>query len=116
MAIHLRRREFIFTLGGAAAALPIAARAQQPERTRRIGVLMNRAADNSEGQDRLAAFHQGLQELGWSVGRNVRIETRWGVDDAWDRMHDAMKEARSHFERAHPPQPAAERQRSSPRY
>jgi hypothetical protein len=49
---------------------------------RRIGLLMNRAADNQEGQDRLAAFHQGLQELGWSVGRNVRIDTRWGGDDA----------------------------------
>src|SRR5262249_20641199 len=81
MAIH-NRRDFITLLGGAAASWPLAARAQQPERVRRIGVLMNRAADNPEGQDRLAAFHQGLQELGWSVGRNVRIDTRWGEDDA----------------------------------
>src|SRR5215813_7649916 len=75
------RREFI-TLIGAAAVWPLAARAQQPERPRRIGVLMNRAADNPEGQDRLAAFHQGLQELGWNVGRNVRIDTRWTEDNA----------------------------------
>jgi putative ABC transport system substrate-binding protein len=64
------------------AAWPLAARAQQTDRMRRIGLLMNRAADNPEGQDRIAAFHQGLQELGWSVGRNVRIDTRWGEDDA----------------------------------
>jgi DNA-binding LacI/PurR family transcriptional regulator len=76
MAIHIRRREFIFTLGGAAAAGQLAARAQEADRMRRIGLLMNRAADNPDGQDRIAAFHQGLQELGWSVGRNVRIDTR----------------------------------------
>ena len=58
----MKRREFISLLGGAAASWPLAARAQQPERMRHIGVLMNRAADNPEGQDRLAAFHQGLQE------------------------------------------------------
>src|SRR5215510_12027552 len=81
MAIHIRRREFITTLGSAA-AWPLAASAQQRERVRRIGVLMNRAPDNPEGQDRLAAFQQGLQELGWSVGRNVRIETRWSEDNA----------------------------------
>src|SRR5262249_58460835 len=79
---RMKRREFIMLLGGAAAAWPLAARAQQPERLRRIGVLMNRAADNPEGQDRLAAFHQGLQELGWNVGRNVRIDTRWTEDNA----------------------------------
>jgi ABC-type uncharacterized transport system substrate-binding protein len=77
----MRRREFI-TLLGAAVAWPLAARAQQPERLRRIGVLMNRASDNPEGQDRLAAFHQGLQELGWHIGRNVRIDTRWTEDNA----------------------------------
>jgi putative tryptophan/tyrosine transport system substrate-binding protein len=77
----MRRRTFISLLGGAA-AWPLAARAQQPERLRRIGILMNRAADNPEGQDRLAAFHQGLQELGWGIGRNVRIETRWSEDNA----------------------------------
>jgi putative ABC transport system substrate-binding protein len=77
----MQRREFI-TLLGSAAAWPVAAHAQQPERLRRIGVLMNRAADNPEGQDRLAAFHQGLQELGWGVGRNVLIDTRWSEDNA----------------------------------
>jgi putative ABC transport system substrate-binding protein len=77
----MRRRELMAVLGGAA-AWPLVARAQQGERVRRIGVLMNRAADNPEGQDRLAAFHQGLQELGWGIGRNVRIDTRWSEDNA----------------------------------
>jgi ABC-type uncharacterized transport system substrate-binding protein len=82
MAIHIRRREFIATLGGAVAAWPLAARAQQTERVRRIGVLMNLASDDAEGQARLAAFHQGLQQLGWTVGRNVQIDYRWGAGDA----------------------------------
>jgi putative tryptophan/tyrosine transport system substrate-binding protein len=73
----MRRREFITLLGGAAAAWPIAARAQQPERVRRVGVLMSRAADDPEGQARFAAFQQRLQELGWIEGRNVQIDTRW---------------------------------------
>jgi putative tryptophan/tyrosine transport system substrate-binding protein len=81
MAIHIQRREFIISLSSMA-VWPMAARAQQTDRMRRIGLLMNRAADNPEGQDRIAAFHQGLQELGWSIGRNVRIDTRWGEDDA----------------------------------
>jgi len=76
----MKRRHFITLLGGAA-AWPLTANAQ-PERLRRIGVLMNRAADNPEGQDRLAAFNQGLQELGWGVGRNVLIDTRWSEDNA----------------------------------
>jgi hypothetical protein len=75
------RQELLVALGGAAAAWPLAARAQQTDRLRRIGLLMNRAADNPEGRDRISAFHQGLQELGWSVGRNVRIDARWGEDD-----------------------------------
>src|SRR5262245_22068553 len=82
MIATMKRRNFISLLGGAAAGWPLAAKAQQPERLRRIGVLMNRAADNPEGQDRLAAFHQGLQELGWGIGRNVRIDTRWSKDNA----------------------------------
>jgi putative ABC transport system substrate-binding protein len=81
MAIHIRRREFIFTLGSAAAALPLAAPAQQPDRVRRIGVLMNRAAGDPEGEARLVAFQQSLQQLGWSDGRNMRIDIRWGEDD-----------------------------------
>ena len=73
----MRRREFITLLGGAAAAWPLAARAQQGERMRRIGVLMHAAADDPEGQARIAAFLQGLQQLGWTDGRNVRIDYRW---------------------------------------
>ena len=73
----MRRREFISLLGRAAAAWPLAARAQQPDRMRRVGVLMHLAAGDLEGQARFAAFLQGLQQLGWTDGRNVRIETRW---------------------------------------
>ena len=86
MAIHIRRREFIFILGGAAAACPLVARAQQPERVRRIGVLMNLAADDPESQLRIAALLQSLQELGWRDAQNVRIETRWAASKA-DRFH-----------------------------
>jgi putative tryptophan/tyrosine transport system substrate-binding protein len=78
----MRRREFITLLGGAAAAWPLAARAQQTGIMRRIGVLMNLAADDPEGQARIAAFHQGLQEWGWTLGRNARIDVRWGAFDA----------------------------------
>ena len=76
----MRRREFITLLAGAA-VWPLAARAQQREKMRRIGVLMNLSPDDAEGQARLAAFLQGLQEAGWAVGRNVRIELRWGAGD-----------------------------------
>src|SRR5258708_19082589 len=78
----MKRREFISLLGGAAAAWPLAARAQQPERMRRIGVLMNTSSDDPEGQARIAAFHQGLQEWGWTLGRNARIDVLWGAGDA----------------------------------
>jgi len=78
----VKRREFITLLAGASVAWPLAARAQQPERVRRIGVLMNLASDDAEGQARLAAFHQGLQQLGWTVGRNVQIDYRWGAGNA----------------------------------
>ena len=74
----MRRREFIALLGGAA-AWPVAAGAQQGERVRRIGVLMNVPADDPEGQARIAAFHQGLQEWGWTLGRNARIDIRIGM-------------------------------------
>ena len=87
----MKRREFITLLGGAAAvAWPLAARAQQPDRVRRIGVLMASAADDSESQARIAAFLQGLQQLGWADGRNMRIDTRWATTDADDiRRHAA---------------------------
>jgi len=78
----MRRREFITLLGGAAVTWPLAARAQQPDRMRRIGVLVNTTADDPEGQARIAAFHQGLQELGRTLGRNTRIDVRWGAIDA----------------------------------
>jgi putative ABC transport system substrate-binding protein len=77
----VKRREFITLLGGAAAAGPLAARAQQAERMQRIGVLMNLAADDAEGQGRVAAFQQALQQLGWTDGRNVRIDYRWAAGD-----------------------------------
>jgi putative ABC transport system substrate-binding protein len=80
--LDLRRRQFIALLSGAAAAWPLAARAQQGERTRHIGVLMNVAADDPEGQARLTAFVQGLQQLGWIEGRNARIDYRWAAGDA----------------------------------
>src|SRR5215471_17870495 len=78
MASHIERRKFLATLG-AAAAWPLAARAQQRERMRRVGVLMHLAADDPEGQSRVAAFLQGLQEAGWAVGRNVNIDVRWAA-------------------------------------
>ena len=77
----IRRRSFITLLGGAAAAWPLAARAQQGERVRRIGALMYLAADDAESPARVAAFARGLQELGWIEGRNIRIDYRWGGGD-----------------------------------
>jgi putative tryptophan/tyrosine transport system substrate-binding protein len=78
----IRRRDFVILLGGGAAAGPLAARVQQPERMRRIGVLMNLAAEDPEGLARVTAFAQGLQQLGWTDGRNVRIDARWAAGDA----------------------------------
>jgi putative tryptophan/tyrosine transport system substrate-binding protein len=78
----VRRRAFITLLSGAAVVWPLAARAQQPERMRRIGVLMNLAADDPEASARVGAFAQGLAELGWTIGANVRIEYRWGAGNA----------------------------------
>jgi putative ABC transport system substrate-binding protein len=88
--LEMRRREFITLLGGAAAIWPLAAHAQQGERVRRIGVLMASAADDSENQARMAAFLQGLAQLGWTDGRNVRIDTHWATTNADDlRRHAA---------------------------
>ena len=75
----MKRREFITLLGGAVAAWPLAARAQQPERMRRVGVFMYWTPDDAEEQARLAAFAQALNQLGWSEGRNLRIDIRWAT-------------------------------------
>src|SRR6516165_2726637 len=78
MAIHIGRRKFLATLGGAAAAWPLAARAQ-PERVRRMGVLMPYAASDPQVQARIKALLQGLQQLGWSDGSNIKIDYRWSA-------------------------------------
>jgi putative ABC transport system substrate-binding protein len=78
----MKRREFITLLGGAAATWPVVARAQQRDRMRRIGVLMPASADDAESQTRVGAFLQGLQQLGWTIGRNVRVDTHWATSDA----------------------------------
>jgi len=80
MAIGIGRRQFITALGGTAVAWPLAARAQQQSRERRIGLLMS-TPDDSLGQAWFAAFVQGLQQLGWEAGRNLQIDTRWGAGD-----------------------------------
>jgi putative ABC transport system substrate-binding protein len=77
----MRRREFITVLGGAAAAWPLAARAQSGDRVRRIGVLIG-LADDALSRSELAAFLQELQQLGWTDGQNVRIDPRWGAGNA----------------------------------
>ena len=77
--LDVRRREFITLLGGAAAAWPLAVRGQQPEQMRRIAVLMTLAESERQGQTRIAAFREGLQELGWAEGSNFRIDYRWAA-------------------------------------
>ena len=77
MTSYIGRREFLSTLGGAAAAWPLAARAQQTERVRRIGIIQPASSDDAEYQIRVGALLQELQQLGWIIGRNIRIETRW---------------------------------------
>jgi putative ABC transport system substrate-binding protein len=76
----VRRREFVTLLGGAAAAWPLAARAQRDERVRRVGVLMG-IANNADGQARIAVLQDELQKLGWAVGRNVNFDIRWAAGD-----------------------------------
>jgi putative tryptophan/tyrosine transport system substrate-binding protein len=87
----LKRRDFITLLSGVAAAWPLAARAQPSDRMRRIGVLMATAADEPESQARLAAFLQALQQLGWTDGRNLRIEYRWSAGGAARLRSDAAE-------------------------
>jgi putative tryptophan/tyrosine transport system substrate-binding protein len=87
----MMRRNFMALLAGAAVAWPLAARAQESKRVRRVGVLATVPADDSEIQARMAAFHQGLQEKGWIVGRNIRIDYRWSAagDDEQTRKYAA---------------------------
>jgi putative ABC transport system substrate-binding protein len=87
----MRRREFIALLGGSA-AWPLGVRAQQREKMRRIGVLMGYAESDREGQAFVAAFREGLQKLGWTEGRNVRIDTRWATSDEADSIPRFAKE------------------------
>jgi putative ABC transport system substrate-binding protein len=87
---HMKRREFITLLGGAA-AWPVAAHGQQVERVRRVGVLMYTTPDEPESQTRITALAQGLQEAGWSVGRNLRIDTRWSSGDLARLGRDAAE-------------------------
>jgi putative tryptophan/tyrosine transport system substrate-binding protein len=85
----MRRRDFITTIAGSAVAWPLAARAQQDDRIRHISVLMSRTADDPDAQANIAAFHQGLQETGWVVGRNVRIDVHWNSGDVARLRQDA---------------------------
>src|SRR6516165_1428789 len=84
---RMRRREFIAFSMRAAVSWPLAVRAQQPEPVRRIGVLMHLEADDQEGQDRILAFRQGLQQLGWIDGHNMQVDIRWGGKDADRRRY-----------------------------
>jgi putative ABC transport system substrate-binding protein len=87
----MQRREFITLVGGAAAAWPIATRAQQTDRVRRVGALMNLPADDQQAQINMAAFQQGLQALGWVIGRNLRLDHRWGPLDR-ERLRQRAEE------------------------
>src|SRR6266849_658453 len=92
MAIYIRRREAIFTLCGVAVAWPLAGRAQQPDRVRRIGVLMGYAESDSDAQAWYAAFREELQKLGWTEGRNTQIDTRWATPADAGSMRRFAKE------------------------
>lgn len=86
----MRRREFLGSLVGAVVACPSSTRAQQITRVRRVGILMNLNSDDAEGQSRFAAFLQGLQESGWSIGRNLQVDVRWGgIDEGRHRRFAA---------------------------
>jgi len=87
---RMRRREFITLVGGAVAVRSIVAQAQQADRVRRIGVLLGQAVDDPQGQARIAAFLQALQNLSWTDGRNLRIDVRWGAGNSDEiRRHAA---------------------------
>jgi putative ABC transport system substrate-binding protein len=89
---HMRRRDFITLLGGAAAAWPVTARAQQPDRMRRIAVLMSVPESDPEAQHWLGAFSEGLQQRGWTAGRNIRLDYRWAAPfDAESRQRVARE-------------------------
>src|SRR5262245_18902163 len=87
----MRRREFVTLLGGAAVARPLVARAQQGEQTRSIGVLLPASPNDPVFQARVAAFHQELALLGWIIGRNVRIDTRWATTNPDEIRRNAME-------------------------
>jgi putative ABC transport system substrate-binding protein len=88
----MKRREFITLLGGAAATWPLAAHAQQPDHVRRVGVLMAHAESDPEFQAYVTAFREGLQKLGWTEGRNIQLDFRWGaLDDAELRQRAAIE-------------------------
>src|SRR6516162_3507356 len=91
MAIHIRRRDFMVALG-VAAAWPLVTRAQQPDRVRRIGVLMGYAESDSDAQAWYAAFREGLRRLGWTAGRNIQIDTRWATPDDVELMRRFAQE------------------------
>jgi putative ABC transport system substrate-binding protein len=92
MAVHIGRRELIVTFGGAVAAWPLAARAQQGDRVRRIGVLMWLNENDPGAKSDLSAFTQALADLGWTEGRNVRMDLRWYGDDT-NRIQAKFAEA-----------------------
>jgi putative ABC transport system substrate-binding protein len=89
----MRRREFITLLGGAVAAQPLTVWAQQTDQMRRIGVLMGWPESDAEAQSALAAFVQALQQLGWAIGRNARIDTRWTTSTDAESMQRFAKES-----------------------
>jgi putative tryptophan/tyrosine transport system substrate-binding protein len=87
----VKRREFITLLGGAATAWPLAARSQQGERMRRIGILMPWAANDPTAKARVGVFQQELQQLGWTDGRNIRIDIRWAAGNADETRKQASE-------------------------
>jgi putative ABC transport system substrate-binding protein len=92
MASHIERRKFLATLGGAAAAWPLAAHAQQPDQVRQIGVLMSVPENDPEAQAWLSTFREGLQQLGWTAGRNIRLDYRWAAPFDVESRQRAAKE------------------------